>query len=216
MDAADAGAEDEGGSAEPPGEVTLLLQRAREGDERAGEALLSLVHGELRRLAQSAFSSAPPGHTLQPTALVHEAWMRLARSEGGWQDREHFYAVAARAMRSVLVDHARRRGALRRQAPGARVELDGVVASFEERAGDLAALDAALEELAARDQELARIVELRFFGGMQHPAIARVLGVPLRRVERGWSTARAWLLTRLGGPRGGGAAPGGRAAPEPA
>jgi RNA polymerase sigma factor (TIGR02999 family) len=183
---------------ENPGEATVLLRRMRAGEARAADELLPIVYAELHRLARRAMASRPPGHTLQTTALLNEAWLRLAQSQGAsWEDREHFLAVAARAMRSVLVDHARRRGALRRSGPGERVDLDRVVTLLEESATDLVALDAALEELAAMNAELARIVELRFFGGLKHPAIATVLDVPLRRVERGWAAARAWLHARV-------------------
>lgn len=180
------------------GEATRLLRRLREGDERAADELVPLVYAELHRLARRAMADLPPGHTLQPTALLNEAWVRLTHGGGaGFEDREHFLAVASRAMRSVLVDRARRRGARKRGGGAERLELDRVVAVLEERSADLVALDEALEDLAQLDPELARIVEMRFFGGLKHPAVASVLGVSLRSVERGWSTARAWLHARL-------------------
>lgn len=156
-----------------------------------------LVYAELRRLARRAMSRQAPGHTLQTTALLHEAWLRLEKVGARWESEEHFLAVAARAMRSVLVDHARRRSADKRGGGRQRVDLDDLVDVLQQRSADLLALDEALAELARLDEELGRIVELRFFGGLKHPAIADLLGVSLRRVERGWSTARSWLYTRL-------------------
>lgn len=156
-----------------------------------------LVYAELRRLARRAMSRQGPGHTLQTTALLHEAWLRLEKLDARWESKDHFLAVAARAMRSVLVDHARRRGAEKRGGGRQRVDLDDVVDGLQQRSADLLALDEALAELTRLDEELARIVEMRFFGGLKHPAIADLLGVSLRRVERGWSTARSWLYTRL-------------------
>jgi RNA polymerase sigma factor (TIGR02999 family) len=138
-----------------------------------------------------------PHHTLQPTALVHEAWMRL--TGGHFIDREHFAAVAAKAMRSVLVDHARRRGTLKRGGGRVRAELDGVLALFHERSPDLLALDDALRRLGENDPELARIVELRFFGGLSIEETARVLASSTASVTRGWRVARMWLVRELEG-----------------
>jgi RNA polymerase sigma-70 factor (ECF subfamily) len=180
---------------------TLLLQRLNDGDSAASEELLKIVYAELHGLARRAMAREPGGHTLQPTALLNEAWMRLFDSASSdWQGHSHFLGVAARAMRSILVDHARRRGAEKRGGDRVRMDLSEAVASFEERGTDLVVLDEALEELAEVDPELARIVELRFFGGLKHPEIAKVLDSSLRSVERGWSTARAWLYQRVGDP----------------
>jgi RNA polymerase sigma factor (TIGR02999 family) len=180
----------------------LLLQRLNDGDATASEELLRIVYAELHGIARRAMAREPDGHTLQPTALLNEAWIRLFDSvEKDWEGHSHFLGVAARAMRSVLVDYARRRNAEKRGGGGDRVQLDvaEAVASFEQRGTDLVALDAALAELAEVDPDLARIVELRFFGGLKHPEIAKVVGTSLRSVERGWSTARAWLYQRIGG-----------------
>ncbi len=182
----------------PAHEVTLLLERYRAGDAAAGEALVPLVYGELREMAQKALARREHERTLQSTALIHEAWIRIERvAETNFSSRDHFFAVAARAMRSVLVDRARRRIAAKRGGDNRRIELDECVDSFEDRSKDLLALDVALRELHDMDPELAQIVELRFFGGMKHPAIAGVMGLSLRRVERGWATARAWLFAQL-------------------
>jgi len=179
-------------------ELTALLQRFQAGDAGAADELAPLVHAELHRLARRALSGLPPGQTLQTTALLNEAWLRLEQAEGEPLDgREHFLAVAARAMRSIVVDRARRRGAERRGGGLERIELDRALDLLERSSSDLVALDAALDELARARPELARVVELRFFAGMKHPEIARVLDWPLRRVERAWSTARAWLYARL-------------------
>ena len=181
-----------------PARTAVLLKRMRDGDVDAAEELLPVVYQELHRLAERALGRQNPGHTLQTTALLNEAWIRLVEAEGGdWKSRNHFLAVAAKAMRSVLVDHARRRGAEKRGAGRARVELDEALDLLEQRSSDLLALDEALEELATMDESLARIVELRFFGGLKHPEIAELLNSSLRSVERGWSAARAWLYTRL-------------------
>ncbi len=182
-----------------PERTIRLLRRMRAGDDGATEELLSLVHGELMAIARRVMGPARGAQTLQPTALVHEAWLRLAHAEGGeFDDRTHFLAVAARAMRSVLIDHARKRKTDKRGGDRERVTLDQVIVPFEESAGDLLALDDAMEELAASEARLARIVELRFFGGLSNDEIAHHLGLSTRSVERGWRTARAWLRRRLG------------------
>lgn len=184
---------------EPRGDATILLRRLQEGDGRAADELLPIVYAELHRLAQRAMAGRG-GQTLQTTALMNEAWIRLVDGDGAeWESRNHFLAVAARAMRSVLVDRARRRGALKRGGARVELELDAAIDELEERAPDLVALDDALEKLAEVDETLVKIVEMRFFGGLSQPAIAEVLGISLRSVERGWSTARAWLHARLAG-----------------
>ncbi|MEM6672451.1 MAG: ECF-type sigma factor [Planctomycetota bacterium] len=179
-------------------DVTELLLRYQEGDVGAADELVPLVHEELHRLARRALSRLPAGQTLQTTALLNEAWMRIAPGPSAEiNGREHFLAVAAKAMRAVVVDRARSRGAEKRGGAFRRVDLDEVVDAFERGAADVVALDEALEELAAERPDLARVVELRFFAGMKHPEIARVEGIPLRRVERNWQAARAWLFARL-------------------
>jgi len=175
-----------------------LLQRLSAGERDAADDLTPIVYDELHRLAQRALSGERPDHTLQATALLNEAWIRLVDAEQqGWEGRSHFLGVAAKAMRSILVDHARKRGTIKRGEARDRVTLDGLVLSMEDRAIDLLALEEAMVELEQFDPELARIVELRFFGGLKNPEIASAAELPLRRVERGWSTARAWLYQRI-------------------
>ena len=180
-------------------EATQLLARLSAGDESAGEALLPFVYEELRLVATSCMRRERGAHTLQPTALVHEAYMRLLGTEETphWEDRQHFVRVAAKAMRNVLVDHARRRNALKRGGAEDPVPLDQVVASFEEQSLDVIALHECLEILAETDAELARLVELRFFGGLTIEETARVLERSPATIERRWKVARLWLRDRL-------------------
>jgi len=148
-------------------QVTRLLSALGQGQRSAMDELLPLVYDELHELATSAMRHARPGHTLQPTAVVHEAYARLVGSDGSvFESRDHFLAVAARAMRSVLVDHARRRGSLKRRGPGERVELTDTVAGYEERGLDLLAVEEALQRLATFDPDLVRVVELLYFAGL--------------------------------------------------
>ena len=173
--------------------TTRLLERMRAGDARAAGELAPLVYSELHEIAERCMREQRGGHTLQPTALVHEAWLRIAGPGAGFDDRAHFLAVAARAMRNLLVDHARARSAEKR---GRRAEIspaDALVAVFEQRSLDLVAIDAALEKLARIDVELLRVVELRFFAGLSIAETATVLGVSTPTVERSWRSARAWL-----------------------
>jgi RNA polymerase sigma factor (TIGR02999 family) len=177
--------------------VTVLLRAAEGGDRQALDALLPLVYDELRRLAASRLREERAWHTLQPTALVHEAWMHLVDAkEVEWKGRAHFLAVAARAMRRILVDHARRRGARKRGGDADRVSLDGA-ATFGRPQLDLLALDEALEALAAHDERKGRVVELRFFSGLEMEEIASVLGFSQTTIEDDWYLARAWLNKRL-------------------
>jgi RNA polymerase sigma factor (TIGR02999 family) len=175
--------------------VTLLLRRMAAGDSAAADELLPLVYAELRDLAAGLMRRQTPDHTLQPTALVHEAWLRF--SNGNFENRDHFAAVAAKAMRSVLVDHARRRQSEKRGGALERAPLDALAEVFSERAPDLLALDAALERLSRFDAELARLVELRFFAGLSVEETARVLGCSTASVTRGWRVARMWLVREL-------------------
>jgi len=176
--------------------ITELLRRAADGEE-CGEELYALVYDHLRSMASAQMRGAQGGMTLQPTALVHEAWLRLGASSGDWRDREHFMAVAARAMRYALVDRIRRREAQKRGGGVERVELDDAVSAFEERSIDLVGLHEALELLAARDERQARIVELRFFGGMTLEETARAVEVSVATAERSWDLARAFLRHHL-------------------
>jgi RNA polymerase sigma-70 factor (ECF subfamily) len=159
---------------------------------------MELVYAELRALAAAYARGQRPGHTLQPTALVHEAFVKLVEAPaGGWNDRAHFFAVAATAMRQVLADHARSRQARKRGGDWQRITLDGGELGQERDELDLVALDEALEELGRSDPRKLRVVELRFFGGLTAEEVARVLGVSLSTVESDWRTARAWLQIRL-------------------
>ncbi len=193
-----------GGAARPlspmtdPTQATVLLRRLNHGDRAAADELLPLVYDELHRLAERFMGGERSAHTLQPTALVHEAYLRLVDGAGDdWEDRRHFLGVAARAMRNVLVDHARTRGALKRGGDYERVPLDDALALYEDRVPDMLSLDEALQQLERLDDQLGSIVELRFFGGLSNVEAGKVLGVSTRSVERGWSTARAWLRAAL-------------------
>jgi RNA polymerase sigma factor (TIGR02999 family) len=180
--------------------ATQLLQRMSNGDGSAADELLSLVYGELHSLAGRFMAERSSNHTLQPTALVHEAWLRLVEPNPGssFESRAHFLGVAAKAMRSVLVDHARRRNAQKRGGANERIPLDEISVLFEERASDLLALDEALTRLSAMDPQLGRIVELRFFGGLSVEETARALEVSEPTIVRGWRVARMWLQRELG------------------
>ena len=182
-----------------PSEVTLLLRRMNRGEEEAGEELFALVYGELRRMAGQLMRDERSGHTLQATALVHEAWLKLAEvTEDEWEGRSHFLRVAARAMRNLLVDHARARAAKKLGGDRERLALDEMIAVYEDRGIDLLTLNEGLEELAEVDAQLARLVEVRFFAGLDNRETAEVLGISLRSTERAWYSARAFLRTRIG------------------
>ena len=180
-------------------DVTRLLAETAAGHEEAAARLFPIVYDELRRLAASALRRERADHTLQPTALVHEAFLRLVDvPDAQWHDRGHFVAVAARAMRRVLVDHARGRNALKRGSAEVRVPIDDVdVPSGQAGDVDLVALDDALGRLAAVDERQARIVELRFFGGLTVEETAALIGSSPRTVKRDWHMARAWLRREL-------------------
>lgn len=185
-------------SGPPPGaQLTRLLEAWQHGDSRAADELVTLVYAELRRMARARLRDERPGHTLQATALVHEAWMRLMNQHGAtWQNRAQFFAVAAQAMRRILVDHARKRSAAKRGEGTSTVDVDALAHVLTAPIPDdrLLALDAALEELATLDARQARIVELRFFGGLSVEEAADVLAVSPTTIKREWSTARAWLF----------------------
>jgi RNA polymerase sigma factor (TIGR02999 family) len=178
-------------------EVTELLERFSAGDPAASEKLLSLLYSELHRLAESFMRKQPSGHTLQATALVNEAFVRISRGKSrGWQDRAGFMSACARAMRCVLIDHAR----ARRARPAAKLEpsaLDMVLVSYENRVLDLLALDEALKKLAKFDARMAQAVELRFFAGLPMDEVARVLEIPKRTLEREWAATRVWLFEEM-------------------
>ncbi len=179
--------------------ITTLLKRHSSGESDAEAALLPLVYGQLHQLAARQMGGERASHTLSPTALVHEAWMRLSGDpELGRHDRRHFYAIAARRMRQVLVDHARRRNAAKRGA-GVNPETVTLSALADERdAGvDTLALDQALEQLEALDPRKARVVELRYFGGLEMTDIAEVIGISRATAQRDWEVARAFLYQAL-------------------
>jgi RNA polymerase sigma-70 factor (ECF subfamily) len=184
--------------AERRGELTRLLEARAAGDGEAGQALLSLVYDDLRNLAARHLSRERPDHTLQPTALLHEAWMRLEGREGlAFPTRAHYLALASQVMRALLVDHARRKNSKKRGGEFERITLSEQMTTDTPDALDLIALDDALEELAALDAGLARLVELRFFGGLTVEETAELLELSKRAVERRYSTASAWLRRAL-------------------
>jgi RNA polymerase sigma factor (TIGR02999 family) len=181
------------------GAATVLLRRIAAGDGQASDELYSLVHDELLAIARAHMRGQGDGHTLQATALVNEAWLRLREPDGsGWDGRAHFLSVASRAMRSALIDHARRRKADKRGGERQRMPLDAVVDYHRERNVDLIALDDALRRLAELDERQARVVELHTFGGLTMQEAAEVLGVSLATAERTMRAARAWLRAELG------------------
>jgi RNA polymerase sigma-70 factor, ECF subfamily len=184
---------------EDAGQVTQLLKAMRTGDERAAEELLPLVYQELHRLARSYMRRERAEHTLQPTALINEAYMRLAHDDIDWQNREHFIGVAANVMRRVLVDYARARKAKIRGGELRRVELEEGLAISTERTEEMLALDEALDRLAGVNPRQAKVVELRYFGGLSIEQIAAVLAIAPRSVKRDWALARIWLLKELRG-----------------
>ena len=176
--------------------VTLLLQRMGGGDNSAAEDLYGLLYQDLRRRADRILGSGS-GHTLQPTAVVHEAWLKLAGGEITWEDRSHFLGVASKAMRMVLTDYVRARTTQKRGGDHHKQILDEALIPFEERAVDLLGLDEALSRLSDMDPILGQIVEMRFFGGLTIEDTARALHTSESTVERGWRAARAWLRAEL-------------------
>jgi len=180
------------------GDATILLGRIRDGDPVASEELFGLLYPQLRNLAGAVFRSQKANHTLQPTALVHEAYLKMMKPGAAWEDRAHFCSVAAKAMRQILVNHARDRNALKRG--GGAVGRSLTVADAVAEGGhelDILALHEALEDLAKLDERQASIAELRFFGGLTSKEVAEALGVSLRTVELDWSMAKSWLASRL-------------------
>ena len=176
-----------------PEEVTGLLVAWSEGDSLAYEKLVPLVYAQLHQLAHRYMSRERPGHTLQTTALVGEAYLRLVDQRVHWQNRSHFFAIAAEVMRRILVDYARQRQYAKRGGDAQKVELNEAMVMARERSRELVALDEALKELAKFDQRKSRVVELRFFGGLSVEETAEVLKISVNTVKRDWSTARAWL-----------------------
>jgi RNA polymerase sigma factor (TIGR02999 family) len=182
----------------PSARVSKLLVNWGQGDQGARESLIPLVYDELRRLARRHLRRERPDHTLQSAALVNEAYLRLIRQDQPqWQNRAHFFGVAAQLMRHILVDHARNRAAAKRGAGVPRLVLDPEVALPQEREVNLVALDDALNQLALLDPQQSRVVELRFFGGLSIEETSVVLGVSPATVKREWATARAWLQREM-------------------
>ncbi|MGI8640224.1 MAG: sigma-70 family RNA polymerase sigma factor [Pyrinomonadaceae bacterium] len=178
-------------------DVTKLLRKVSDGDETAPEKLLPLVYDELRKLAHGYMENERTDHTLQATALVHEAYIRLVDWENvSWENRAHFFAVAAQVMRKILVDYARRKKAQKRGG-GQKLALDNAVSFASEREVDLIALDDALESLEKLDAQQAKIVELRFFGGLTIEETAHAIHVSPATVKNEWTTAKAWLYQRI-------------------
>ena len=186
--------------ASPQQQITGLLREWRSGEPGALEKLIPLIQPELQRLAHHYMSRERPGHTLQTTALLDDAYLHLAdKDHPQWQNRAHFFAAAAQSMRRIMVDHARQRQALKRGGGAVRVTLDEAAAVTETRADELLALDEALEKLATFDHRKAQVVELRYFGGLTMEEIAEVLKIHVNTVTRDWTAARAWLLAALSG-----------------
>ncbi len=178
-------------------DVTSLLIASNSGDQEALNRLLPLVYNELRRLADRYLHRERSDHTLQPTALVHEAYLRLIDQKVSWANRAHFFGVAAEMMRRILIDHARSRQAAKRGSGGIKLSLDDVLEITDERAADLIALDEALKALADFDAQKARVVELRFFGGLSIEETAAVMGLGTATITRQWRLAKAWLYHQL-------------------
>jgi RNA polymerase sigma factor (TIGR02999 family) len=184
-------------------EVTQILSQIEQGDPSAAEQLLPLVYDELRKLAAAKLAHERPGQTLQATALVHDAYIRLVDVEQAqhWDSRQHFFAAAAEAMRRILVETARRKKRIKHGGDLERIELDGEQLAVELPVDDLLAIDEALEQLEASDEQSARLVKLRYFAGLSVEDAAELLGISPRTAYRDWSYARAWMYRRLGGER---------------
>lgn len=179
-------------------QITRILQDWNNGDEHAKEQLLPFVYDELKRQARILMSSERSNHTLQPTALVHEAFLKLGRQTGmEWKNRSHFFGIASRLMRQILIDHARLHATAKRGNRPIHFSLDDVSIPVFERADSLLALDDALERLEKLDEQQAKVVEMRFFGGMTNGEIAESLGISERTVVRDWQSARLWLYREL-------------------
>lgn len=186
-----------GEMADAPTAVTTLLRAWRRGDQAAFERLTPLVYGELRRRARHYLRGERPNHTLQPTALVHEVYLRMVTiDQVDWHDRAHFFAIAARHMRRILVDSARARRYQKRGGGAVNVTFDEMLA-VSDRTPDLVALDDALQVLAAQDERKARVVELRFFGGLTNDEIAAALDISTDTVTRDWQMSKLWLRRQL-------------------
>ncbi|MEO7142022.1 MAG: ECF-type sigma factor [Bryobacteraceae bacterium] len=181
-------------------QITLLLHRLHKGDRSAESELLPVVYEHLHRLAERQFRSERLGHTLQPTALLSEFYLRIIRDTSiDWQSRAHFYAIAAEAIRRILVDHARAANACRRPNPAKRIQIEDVAIYSDNHAQEILMIDEALSKLRSWDARQARVVELRYFGGLSVEETAKSLGVAERTVKRDWTLARAWLSSLMNG-----------------
>lgn len=179
------------------GEITRLLASVRQGDRHAIDLVFSLVYAELHKSAKRQLAGARPGQTIDTTMLVHEAYLKLVHSRADWNDRGHFFAVAAKAMRQIIIDYARRAARQKRGGSAHTISLDGIDVADEERASELVALDAALTRLEAFSEPLARIVELRFFAGLSVEETAEALGAQPHKIKREWRKARAFLFQAI-------------------
>lgn len=181
-----------------PSDITRLLREVRDGDSGAFDRLMSLVYDELRQMASRQLQRERPGHTLDTSALAHELYLKLVdQAEVDWHGRAHFFVLAARAMRQILIDYARKRKAKKRGGDWSRTTLSARHGSIAVQMGELLALDEVLHRLQDLDERLSKVVELRFFGGMTEKEIAEVLDVSTRTVQRDWRKARAWLYKEL-------------------
>ena len=178
-------------------EFTKLLIAWSDGSQEAFEELIPLVYQELKRMAKSYMSSQPSGHTLQTTALIHEAYLKLTEKDKYWESRAHFFAVAAQAMRQILVDHARSRQRKKRGGKTQIISLDHIAEISDQRSAEIIALDEALRELEKLDERKCRVVELRYFAGLNEDETATVLKVSRPTVQRDWSFAKSWLFREL-------------------
>lgn len=179
-------------------DVTRILDRVQQGESKAAAELLPLVYEELRKLAARNMAHERPGHTLQPTALVHEAWVRLTEKDCPWENRRHFFAAAAEAMRRILIERARRRKVLAKGGFAEPTEWTESKVAVSAPADEVLAVHEALTGLAAEDAVAAELVKLRYFVGLSMPEAAEALGLPLRSAERLWTFARAWLRHEIG------------------
>ena len=184
--------------AETGGEVTHVLERAQKGDPRAAAELLPLVYDELRRLAAAKMAHERPDQTLQPTALVHEAWLRLAgNGNQEWNGRAHFFGAAAEAMRRILIENARRKGAARHGGGQVRLDIQEIEIGAPAKDDELLAVSEALDKLAAQDRQKAEVVKLRYFAGLTTQEAAQVLGISVPTADRLWNYSRAWLFEEI-------------------
>ncbi len=180
-------------------DVTRILDRVQQGDPKAAGELLPLVYDELRRLANARMAQEPPGQTLQPTALVHEAWIRLLGENHDWQNRRHFFSAAAEAMRRILIERARQKKRIRHGAGLVRVDLDDVDIAAESKSETVLFVHEALDRLAESDPDIAELIKLRYFAGVPNQEAATLLGMSERTARRNWAYARAWLTREING-----------------